>query len=62
MRCRFTIKFPPESSKIPLTYHLIKDYDFMVNILRATISGEQEGRLLMRSRPSRTSLNRDWPF
>ena len=47
MRCRFTIKFPPESSKIPLTYHLIKDYDFMVNILRATISGEQEGRLLM---------------
>ena len=47
MRCRFTIKFPPESSKIPLTYHLIKDYDFMVNILRATISCEQEGRLLM---------------
>jgi ferredoxin len=47
MRCRFTIKFPPESSQIPLTYHLIKDYDFMVNILRATISGEQEGRLLM---------------
>ena len=47
MRCRFTIKFPPESSKIPLTYHLIKDYDFMVNILRATNSGEQEGRLLM---------------
>ena len=47
MRCRFTIKFPPESSKIPLTYHLIKDYDFMVNILRATISGEQVGRLLM---------------
>ena len=29
MSCRFTIKFPPESSKIPLTYHLIKDYDFM---------------------------------
>ena len=47
MRCRFTIKFPPESSKIPLTYPLIKDYAFMVNTLRATISGEQEGRLLM---------------
>ena len=47
MKRRFTIKFPPESAKIPLTYHLIKDYDFMVNILRATISGEHEGRLLM---------------
>lgn len=47
MRRRFTIKFPPESAKIPLTYHLIKDYDFMVNILRAAITGEQEGRLLI---------------
>lgn len=47
MRRRFTLKFPPESSKIPLTYHLIKDYNFMVNILRAMITGEQEGRLLM---------------
>ncbi len=47
MRRRFTIKFPPESTKVPLTYHLIKDYDFMVNILRAAITGDQEGRLLI---------------
>lgn len=47
MRRRFTIKFPPENAKVPLTYHLIKDYDFMVNILRAAISGDQEGRLLI---------------
>lgn len=47
MKRRFTIKFPPESTKIPLTYHLIKDYNLMVNILRAAITGEQEGRLLI---------------
>ena len=47
MRRRFTIKFPPASTNIPLTYHLIRDYDFMVNILRASISGDQEGRLLI---------------
>ena len=47
MRRRFTIKFPPESTKVPLTYHLSKDYDFMVNILRAAITGDQEGRLLI---------------
>mgnify|MGYP003587640901 FL=1 len=62
MRCRFTIKFPPESSKITLTYHLIKDYDFMVNILRATISGEQEGRLLMEAEAEPDKLEQGLAF
>jgi ferredoxin len=62
MRRRFTIKFPPESTNIPLTYHLIKDYNFMVNILRAAISGEQEGRLLIEVEAEEGNLERGLAF
>lgn len=47
MKRRFTIKFPPEATTKPLTYHLIKDYDFKVNILKAKITEGKEGRLLL---------------
>lgn len=44
---RYILNFPAEASAKPLTYHLIKDYDLRINILRATINEGQEGRLLM---------------
>ncbi|VBB05026.1 Hypothetical protein LUCI_0232 [Lucifera butyrica] len=47
MKRRFTIKFRSEAATKPLTYHLIKDYNLKVNILRALINEGQEGMLLM---------------
>lgn len=44
---RFVIKFTEDKFRKPLTYHLIKEYDLKVNILRATITEGQEGRLLV---------------
>ncbi len=47
LKKRFIMKFPAESSDKPLTYHLIKEYDLRINILRATINAGKEGKLLM---------------
>ena len=43
---RLVLTFPPELVEQPVTYHLIKDYDLMINILRANVSAE-EGRLVI---------------
>ncbi|HBT20613.1 MAG TPA: hypothetical protein DEA47_04535 [Peptococcaceae bacterium] len=46
-RVRYILEFPPETSGKPLTYHLVKDYDLKVNILRGVITAGKEGRLLI---------------
>ena len=44
---RVVLTFPTELLDQPVTYHLIKDYDLMVNILRANVTPDEEGRLVI---------------
>jgi ferredoxin len=44
---RIVLTFPPNLIDQPIAYHLIKDYDLMVNILRGTITPREQGRLLV---------------
>lgn len=44
---RIVLTFPRETVKQPITYHLIKDYDLMVNILRANVNPDEEGKLVI---------------
>lgn len=44
---RIVLRFPPHIVEQPTIYHLIKDFDLMVNILRADINPKKEGRLIM---------------
>lgn len=44
---RLVLTFPRETVEQPITYHLIKDYDLIVNILRAKINPEEEGKLVI---------------
>jgi len=44
---RVVLTFPTELLKQPITYHLIKDYDLMINILRANVTADEEGRLVV---------------
>ncbi|MEW6095761.1 MAG: NIL domain-containing protein [bacterium] len=44
---RLVLTFPKESVEQPVTYHLIKDYDLMVNILSAKVNPNEEGRLVI---------------
>jgi len=46
-RKRVDLTFPPEQVNKPITYHLVKDYDLVTNILRARVDEGEEGRLLM---------------
>ncbi len=44
---RIVLTFPKETVNQPITYHLVKDYDLMINILRAKVSPEEEGKLVI---------------
>lgn len=44
---RVVLTFPPELTEKPLTYHLVKDFDLAINILRAKITPGEEGKLVL---------------
>ena len=62
MKRRFTIKFGANTANKPLTYHLIKDFDLKVNILRAAINEGQEGRLLLEVEAEAENLEKGLDF
>ncbi|MEW5783547.1 MAG: NIL domain-containing protein [Bacillota bacterium] len=44
---KLVLRFPSTLVEQPVIYHLVKDYDLMVNILRADINPNKEGRLML---------------
>jgi ferredoxin len=44
---RVVLNFPPHLIDQAVTYKLIKDYDLMINILRARITPKEQGRLVL---------------
>lgn len=46
-RKRLDLTFPPRQATKAITYHLVKDFDLVPNILRAQIQPGQEGRMLL---------------
>jgi len=46
-RRRLDLRFPPNRATKPVTYHLVKDYALVTNILRARIEPGQQGRMLL---------------
>ncbi|MBU0926458.1 MAG: 4Fe-4S binding protein [Spirochaetes bacterium] len=44
---RVLFSFPKDMVEKPIVYHLVKDYDLVVNIFRARITPEDEGFLLV---------------
>ena len=44
---RVVLSFPPHLIDQAVTYRLIKDFDLMINILRARITPKEQGRLVM---------------
>ncbi len=46
-RKKVVLTFPPETVKKPLTYHLVKDYDLVINILRAEVREEEAGLMIL---------------
>ncbi len=44
---RVVLTFPPTLVSQPVTYHLVKDYDLMVNILRGVVTPNEESGLVV---------------
>lgn len=44
---KVVLTFPPERVAQPITYHLVKDYDLITNILRAEIREEETGHMVL---------------
>jgi ferredoxin len=44
---KMTFFFPTCECEKPIIYHLVKDYDLVVNVFRAKVTPEEEGYLLL---------------
>lgn len=54
--------FPECETESPIVYHLVKDYDLMINIFRAKVTPEEEGYLVLDITGSEENIARgtDW--
>lgn len=41
------LQFPKCETEKPIVYHLVKDYDLIINIFRAKVTPDQEGYLVL---------------
>ena len=53
---RIVLHFPRHSVDQPIIYRLVKDYDLEPNILRASITPGQQGRMLVEVRGSKDGI------
>lgn len=44
---RYVLKFPPQSGDKPLSYHLVRDFDIRINILKAEVRPGKTGSLVL---------------
>ena len=47
MKKRIVLHFPPKLIDKPITYHLVKDYNLVFNILQARIMPNEEGLMVL---------------
>ena len=55
---RLDLTFPPRQSLKPVVYHLVKDYDLLVNIYRAKVTPEEDGYLVLDVTGSAANIER----
>ena len=56
-RKRLVLTFPPGLIDQPIAYHLIKNYDLMVNIRRGNITPRDQGRLIIEMSGKKRNLD-----
>ena len=56
------LRFPPQHAQEPLIYKLVKDFDLVVNLLRARIEPNETGHAIIEISGSRSNINRALEF
>ena len=59
---RIVLRFPRRVVDRPIVYHLVKDYDLEFNILKASISPEQEGTLVLELKGDKAAYEKGVEF
>ena len=54
---RLALTFPEKIVTKPITYMLVKDYDLAFNILRAEITADIEGKILIEIKGSKKQID-----
>ncbi len=52
------LSFPPRLIQDPVTYHLIRDYDLQINILRAQVRPRESGRMVVEMQGRKGNLEK----
>lgn len=55
---RYILNFPPESGDKAFTYHLVKDYDIRINILKAEVFPGKRGSLLLEMQGKKENIEK----
>lgn len=55
---KLLLYFPRCETEKPIVYHLVKDYDLLVNIFRAKVTPEEDGYLVLDVTGSATNIER----
>jgi L-aspartate semialdehyde sulfurtransferase ferredoxin len=55
---KLLLYFPKCETEKPIVYHLVKDYDLLVNIFRAKVTPEEDGYLVLDVTGSATDIER----
>ncbi len=53
---RYILKFPPQSGDLPLSYHLVRDFDIRINILKAEVRPGKTGSLVLELEGTKENL------
>jgi ferredoxin len=59
---KIVLRFPKRMVDRPIVYRLVKDYDLEFNILKASITPEQEGLLVLELKGNQTEYDRGIEF
>ena len=59
---KVVMRFPRRLVERPLIYHLVKDYDLEFNIIKASITPEEEGLLVLELKGARQEYDRGIDF
>ncbi len=59
---KVVLNFPPRLIQEPVTYHLVRDYNLQVNIMRALVRPREKGRMVLELTGAKTDLDRAFEY
>ena len=59
---KVVLNFPPRLIQEPVTYHLVRDYDLQVNIMRALVRPREKGRMVLELTGAQADMDRAFAY